>query len=305
LGTIALISWLWVGDDKGEVLGMLPIFRHPLAVSARVCSMPNLLDRARLTSVALLAAFAALSLSLVGHLAVSGVSVPLPGLPGLGKVLTTPNQTSGSHALRGPHGTTSNAAGLGTGAGTGANAGTTNGAGRGTGHRGSAQSGSPHSNAAGPRQVGVTIGTAASGQPSTTSPAPTSTTPPSPGTSSGSGTASTGNGQDTSGNPSGSQAGSAANNYGHSPPGPTSSSATSNSNSTSSQTSAHTGAVDLGSPDSSTSRTTSSSTSKTSLTSKTSSTISGASGSGIKTPSSGTKSSSGSKVAGIVPGHLK
>ncbi|HEY8779737.1 MAG TPA: hypothetical protein VIL93_08090, partial [Solirubrobacterales bacterium] len=89
--------------------------------------MPNLLDRARLASVTLLAAFAALSLALVGHLAVSGVSVPLPALQGLGKVLTTPNQATGSNSVRGPHGTSSSATGLGAGA----NPGTTSGGGRG------------------------------------------------------------------------------------------------------------------------------------------------------------------------------
>ena len=270
--------------------------------------MPNLLDRARLASVTLLAAFAALSLALVGHLAGSGVSVPLPALSGLGKVLTTPNQAADSNAVRGPHGTSSSASGLGSGAFIGANSGTTSGAVGGAGHQGPAQSGSPHSNAGGPRQVGVTIGTAGQGQPSTTIPAPT--TPSSPGGSPGSGTAGTGQGDETSGTPSGSQAASAANNYGHGPV--TSPGTTTNSHSASSQTSAQSGSAGLDSSGSSSSKTssttsskttTSSTSTKTSSTSKTSTTVSGASGSNIKTPSS--KSSVGSKVAGLVPGQLK
>ena len=290
---------------------MLPFFRHPLAVSARLRSMPSLLDRARLASVTLLAGFAALSLALVGHLAVSGVPVPLPALSGLGKVLTTPNQAPGSNALRGPHGTSPSATGLGSGALIGANAGTTSGTGRGAGHQGSAQPGSPHSNAAGPRQVGVTIGTAGQGQPSTTTPAPTSTTPASPGGSSGSGTAGSGHGDETSGTPSGNQVGSAANNYGHSPVA-TSPGTTTNSHSTSSQTSAQSGTAGFGSSGSSSSKTSSTTSgqanswsTKTSLTSKTSSTVSGATGTIVKTPSSGTKSFGGGKVTGLVPGHLK
>jgi hypothetical protein len=299
---------------------MLPFFRHPLAATARVRSMPNLLDRARLASVTLLAAFAALSLALVGHLAGSGVSVPLPALSGLGKVLTTPNQAADSHAVRGPQGTSPGATGLGGGAVIGANSGLTSGAVRGAGHQGSADSGSPHSNAAGPRQVGVTIGTAGQGQPSTTIPAPT--TPSSPGGSSGSGTAGTGTGNETSGTGSGSQAASPANNYGHGSVGATSGTTT-NSHSTSSQTSAQSGTAGFDSSGSSnsktsgktssttsskttsstSSKTTSSTCTKTSSSTKTSTTVSGASGSIIKTPSS--KSSVGSKVAGLVPGQLK
>src|SRR5436190_7470703 len=69
---------------------VLPIFRYPLAVSARVRSVPDLFDRARLATVAVLAGFAALGLALVAHLAISGGPVTVPGLSGLGKVLTTP-----------------------------------------------------------------------------------------------------------------------------------------------------------------------------------------------------------------------
>lgn len=200
---------------------MLPIFRNPLAVSARVRSVPDLFDRARLATVAVLAAFAALGLALVAHLAISGGPVTVPGLSGLGKVLTAtapPTHPKPSHTVS-PGGTAPRLSRGGAGARTLAPAGITISAPHHVfsppahGHHGSV-----------PQQVGMTVGTPAASPPVTTSPgSPSSGSPSSSG--SGSGTSSTGHGQDTGNGGSGSstsgKGGNGADNYGHSPAVPT------------------------------------------------------------------------------------
>ena len=69
LGSSALIALRRVGDEDGKAVGMNSIFGHQLPLLARLRAMPDLFDRTRMASVALLAGFALLALTLVGHFA--------------------------------------------------------------------------------------------------------------------------------------------------------------------------------------------------------------------------------------------
>lgn len=269
---------------------MLPVFRNPLAVSARVRAMPDLLDRTRLASVAVLAAFAALSLAIVGHLAATGVSVPLPGLDGNGLVLTTPNQASDANSSTGSSGAASAAGSAAAGAAaTGAGSGAT-GTGTRAGKGAGTQPGAPAANGAEPRQIGISIGSDIPAPPATPQ-GPGSTATPGTGTP-GTGTSGTGGGpQDTSGSTPSNQSG-PANNWGHSSSTPTG--ATGSGRASKSLTSGQSGTTLGGS--------TSSGTGKASGRTSTSSKTKGPAPTSTSTPDS---SSLGGKVKSLVPGQLK
>jgi hypothetical protein len=246
--------------------------------------MPDLIDRTRLASIAVLAGFAMLSLALVSHIAVTGAPLSLPGLSGKGQVLTVPGQgletsgTSGSPSGAPAAGAPATTGFLDTGSGTAA---TDNGGDK----TAPADSGPPPSEQ--PRQVGISIGSAAPSPGSTPqSPGPTTTGGGSSG--GGSNPAGTGSGQENGSQ--GAQPAGPSNNYGHSSPippvTPPSTGATPNGHSAGSQISGASGSE----ADSSTSGATSTTT--------TSSTITGAA-------SGPSFTSSGGRFKYHSPGHSK
>lgn len=183
---------------------MSPIFRQP-----------DLLDRTRLAAVTVLAAFAALSLLLVSHLA-GGVPLPVSGLPGEGLLLPAP-------AASGPDGTAQADGGSSVSAPTSIPASTSTSVpalgseGDRGGQGGGVVAGAPDANT-GPREVGISIGTAAPAQPGATPQTPGAATTPVTGT--GSGTAGSGGGSEDTDNPTTIEPG-PANNWGHGPTAPT------------------------------------------------------------------------------------
>ena len=197
---------------------MLSLLRKPIAMPSR--AMPDLLDRTRLAAFAVLAAFAALSLTIVGHLAATGVPLPIPGLPGEGLILPASEAPSSSRA--GAEGQSSDDSVAGeadftippaipsTSDGVAARGGDRGG--QGTGQ----QVGAPDTGA-GPRQVGISVGSTAPSAPAPATPAPGATTPPATGAP-GTGT-SGGSPGDTAGDGTASVPG-PDNNWGHNPVAP-------------------------------------------------------------------------------------
>jgi len=226
---------------------------------------PDLLDRTRLAAFAVLAAFAALSLTLVGHLAATGVPLPLPGLPGEGLILSAPEVSSSSST--GTAGQPSSDTGADEALTIGpAIAATPDGAPSQDGDRGGqgtgTQAGAPDTNG-GPREVGVSVGSVAPSQPTPATPAPGATSPPTTGTP-GTGT-SGGSPGDTAGDGTASVPG-PENNWGHTPVAPTGSGRT---------TGAGSSGATASSSSSSSAGATTTSTSKPSSTTKASTTTSG------------------------------
>ena len=194
---------------------MLPVFRNPLSVPARVRAMPDLVDRARLASIVVLAGFALLALALVSHIAATNTPLSLPGLSGKGQVLTVPGANPQTSGKSGPSSATPAAsAPAATGfvvPGPGSA-----GAGKDTNQGTPADSGAPQGDQ--PRQVGITLGSAAPSQPGSTPQTPATPTTGGGNSGNGSGTAGTGAGQENG--TQGSQPAGPSNNYGHSSPIP-------------------------------------------------------------------------------------
>jgi hypothetical protein len=237
LGAATLIARLRTGDEGDEAACVLPVFRNPLSIPARVRAMPDLIDRTRLVSVAVLAGFALLAVALVSHLALTSAPLSLPGLSGKGQVLTVPRDSSkgprAGHASTAPAGTAAQPA-------VGAAAGGAGGGGGGQAGAGSGPSGSGAPRGDQPRRVGISLGSAPTSQPGSTPQSPGST---GTGTTGGGSTpAGTGGGQE---NGSGTVPAGPSNDYGHSspiPPGtPPVTGATSNGHSSGSQTSGASG----------------------------------------------------------------
>jgi hypothetical protein len=206
---------------------MLPTTRHTGPVLARLRAMPDLLDRTRLASVAVLAAFVALAMALVGHLAATGVPASLPLLPGGGEVLTTSDEASGRPATQSAPGQGSSTSGIDTSTvapGSAPTATNATGAGSGTAGSPSGPAGAPQLNAEDTRQVGISVGSGIPDQPSATPGAPGAPSSPGAGAGTGTGTPGTGPsgsdpGEDPSSPPS-NQSGGPANNWGHTPSTP-------------------------------------------------------------------------------------
>ena len=148
--------------------------------------MPDLLDRTRIAAIAVLAAFAALALTFVTHLATTGVSLQVPGLPGEGLVLLAPDGASPSGGTQAGSGAVSGSATSPLAPGGFASGGE---AGSRAGQNAGPEAGAPNTGS-GPRQVGISIGSASPGQPGAT-PAPGATPTPVTG-SPGTGTSGTG-----------------------------------------------------------------------------------------------------------------
>lgn len=194
---------------------MLPALKNQLATPIR--TMPDLLDRTRIAAIAVLAAFAALALTFVTHLATTGVSLQVPGLPGEGLVLLAPDGASPSGGTQAGSGAVSGSATSPLAPGGFASGGE---AGSRAGQNAGPEAGAPNTGS-GPRQVGISIGSASPGQPGAT-PAPGATPTPVTGFP-GTGTSGTGGSpEDTAGDGTTVQPG-PANNWGHGPVAPTSS----------------------------------------------------------------------------------
>jgi hypothetical protein len=174
--------------------------------------MPGLIDRARLASIAVMAAFVALSLAFVTHLADTGGPMPLPGEPGRGQVLLAPE---GPSIAAGPTRLTpatlgaanpvsAVAAGASAAIAPGPGPGATAAAGSGSGGAAPAGAGSPGLPTT-PETVGITIASGAPVPPSTAAPVPSIPVPPPLASSPGSGTAGTTPGHGEEEPPSGSE----------------------------------------------------------------------------------------------------
>jgi hypothetical protein len=193
---------------------VLPVFRNPLSVPARVRAMPDLVDRARLASIAVLAGFALLALALVSHIASTNTPLSLPGLSGKGQVLTVPGAGPETSGKSGPSSATPAA---GAPAATGfVVPGAGSAAGNDTNQGNPADSGAPQGDQ--PRQVGITLGSGAPSQPGSTPQTPATPTTGGGNSGGGSNTAGTGSGQENG--TQGSQPAGPSNNYGHSSPIP-------------------------------------------------------------------------------------
>ncbi|HEY1375347.1 MAG TPA: hypothetical protein VGF55_01055, partial [Gemmataceae bacterium] len=104
---------------------MLPIFRHPLGVKARMQAMPTLFTRTRLASVTVVAGFAVLALALVTHMASSTLPLPVGGASHSAEVLSAPSHPASRPdgfgarrvALPAPAATPTSAAAVAIGAG--------------------------------------------------------------------------------------------------------------------------------------------------------------------------------------------
>jgi hypothetical protein len=174
---------------------MLPVFRQPLTIPARMRTMPDAFDRARLAVVAMLAGFVLVALALFSHVASSSLPLPIGGDAGQGTVLTTSRASSAQHGT----GTAVATQGFITpatasGASASVPAATSGSAGPGSSSAGAGNAASVKPGG----QIGVSIGSG----PAQTSPVviPTTGTPSagaSTGSGSGTGTGSTGTGTGT------------------------------------------------------------------------------------------------------------
>jgi hypothetical protein len=200
LGAIALITRPRLGDEEIEGVGMFSTVIHQLPSPVRVRAVPDLFDRARLASVALLAGFVALALALVGHMASSELPLHFVGGFGSGQVLTTGDQVTGHGAVAQTPGAAGSTRSDGdSAAGGGAATGAGSPPHQSGNHRsgGTSQTGFTNVHNVAPQPVPVSIGSSGAGQPSGTTnipsspPAPTST-PSEPAGNSGQGTGESG-----------------------------------------------------------------------------------------------------------------
>jgi hypothetical protein len=174
---------------------MLPVFRQPLSIPARMRTMPDAFDRARLAVVAMLAGFVLVALALFSHVASSSLPLPLGGDAGQGTVLTTSRASSAQHTTRG----TLPTQGFITPATASGAAASIPAAGSGSAAPGSGAAGAGNAPGVKPGgQIGVSVGSG----PTQTSPvvvpaSGTTSTGTSSGTGSGTGTGSTGTGTGT------------------------------------------------------------------------------------------------------------
>ncbi|MGH2982164.1 MAG: hypothetical protein ACRDKV_09005 [Solirubrobacterales bacterium] len=178
--------------------------------------MPDLFDRTRMATVAVLASFSLLGLALVGHLATTGGSFPLPGNSGEGQVLITTDEPSQRERAVGQSSLSPAPASTG-GAPTSVSVGGTGDDGRGA-NRGGGQPGSPNAAGGEPRQVDVSIGSGPPAPPPATPQAPGPTAPPAAGTPGTSPSGTDGDIEEGGSPPSGS--GGPSNNWGHDPSSP-------------------------------------------------------------------------------------
>jgi hypothetical protein len=161
-----------------EAVGLFAMFRHQLPLLVRVRALPDVFERARLASVALLAGFAGLSLALVGHLASPGLPLPFVGGTGAGQVLTTDSQRSGNGAITLDGGSARSADRHGAGAAASNGAGSAR---HGAGNTGSgepARGGSDNTNATATQPVPVSVGAGDTGQAPGATEAPSTPTQP-------------------------------------------------------------------------------------------------------------------------------